>query len=62
MMEQTEERIGQAGVDMRAVPEVFDQVKKFDFSKPLMCEVQTELRALGGGNARETVVSVSLIK
>jgi len=60
-MEQSEIKKGQAGVDMRAVPEVFEQIEKMNFAQPVFCEVDTELRALGGGNARETVVSIKQV-
>lgn len=61
-MEQSEEKKGSAGVDMRALPQVFDAIKGADFARGLSCEVTTELRALGGSNARETVVSVVPVK
>ena len=57
-MEQTDEKKGSAGVDMRCTPNVFDQLSKVSFDNGVVCEVTTELRALGGSNARETVVSV----
>ena len=58
LLEQSDEKKGSAGVDMRGTPDVFQQCSGFDFKSPVMCEVETELRALGGGAARETVVSV----
>jgi len=61
-MEQSSEKLGSAGVDMRGTPEVFNQLAGIDFSQPVKCEVQTELRAMGGGKAQETVVSVRPIK
>lgn len=57
-LEQTDVKRGQAGVDMRCIPEVFETIQTLDFKQPIPCEVETELRALGGGNARETVVSL----
>lgn len=60
--EQTDISRGSSGVDMRAIPEVFEQARRIDFSQPVICELETELRALGGGNSRETVVSIKPLK
>lgn len=59
--EQSEISRGSSGVDLRAIPEVFDIAKNFDYTRPVFCEVDTALRALGGGNSRETVINIKQV-
>jgi len=61
-MQQGENKKGSAGVDLRCEPHVFDILKAANFKVPIACDVETELRALGGGNAKETVVNVTILK
>lgn len=61
-MQQSEDKKGSAGVDMRCEPAVFDMLKNENFKQPVLCEVETDLRALGSGKAKETVVNVTPVK
>lgn len=61
-MQQSDDKKGSAGVDMRCESHVFDSLKNENFKDPVLCEVETDLRAIGGGKAKETVVSVKPIK
>ena len=62
-MEQNENRKGSTAVEIRAVPDVFASFNNVEL--PITgkhFDVTTELRALGGGNARETITGVLPIK
>lgn len=61
-MAQSDLKKGSAGVDLRCEPHIYDTLRNENFKTPILCEVETELRALGGGNAKETVVKVTVIK
>lgn len=56
-------RVGYAGMEMRALPEVFEQVRGLNLTYDgLDCEVTTETMARGKGQYVETVVKVEPIK
>ena len=59
--EESEKSHGKAGIDMRALPEVYSKASAIDYGNGRLCEVETEMVALGGGNARETVVSITAL-
>lgn len=61
-MQQGDDKKGSAGVDMRCEPAIFDMLRNENFKEPVLCEVETDLRAMGSGKAKETVVKVTPIK
>jgi hypothetical protein len=49
---------GAAGVEMKALPDVFDKLKKINFSTFVMCEIDTETYAKGKGASEEYIVDI----
>jgi len=60
--QQSDERKGSAGIDMRADSSLFQQASKIDFKQPLFCDLETEMQATGGGNMKETIVNITPCK
>ncbi|PHS69866.1 MAG: hypothetical protein COB22_08655 [Cycloclasticus sp.] len=61
-MQQSDTKKGSAGIDVRCEPQVYDVLKNSNFSTPVEIDCVTEMRALGGGNAKETIVKVTILK
>lgn len=57
-MEQKATQRGAAGIDMRGTPDLVEKLQKIDFGGVVICEIETEARAIGKGQFVETVVSV----